>query len=136
MAAASLTYAQLGRWNEALEEAQKELSIAEEYHDVKLATYAYWNISNPYTVKRDAAKAVEYAQIAVKKAPTAADKLWAETLPRSQSARGSRSPGVAARKVDSGQFAPGQAFVRLYLGEAYWRNGQLDDAEQTLRQGS
>jgi tetratricopeptide (TPR) repeat protein len=36
---------------------------------------------------------------------------------------------------DATQFAPGQALIACALGEAYWRVGQVDDAERTLQKG-
>src|SRR5262249_48700247 len=36
---------------------------------------------------------------------------------------------------DASGFVAGQVFSRMYLGEAYWRAGQLNDAERAVRSG-
>jgi tetratricopeptide (TPR) repeat protein len=131
-AAASMTYVFLGRWDEAVEEARKELTIAEEYHDDSLVAYANFNMSNAYTAKGDAAKAVEYGQIAFEKAPTPADALWAQTwlgwawCRAGRAREGGDLLTSLLPMYDAGQFVYGQVFIRMFLSEAYWRTGQLD----------
>jgi tetratricopeptide (TPR) repeat protein len=140
-AAASCAYTWLGRFDEAVEEARRELRITEEYRDDSLVSFAYWNLSIPYLFKSDVAKAIEYAQIASEKAPTLADKVWAQTflgwaLCRTDRARESTDLlAPLAPMYDATQFAPGQALIACALGEAYWRVGQIDDAERTLEKG-
>ena len=46
---ASRAYACLGRWDEAVEEAQKALSVAEEFSDNSLISFVAWNLSIAYT---------------------------------------------------------------------------------------
>jgi predicted ATPase len=75
---ASRAYACLGRWDEAVEEAQKALSVAENFSDYSLISFVAWNLSIAYSWKGDLARAVEYGELAVQKAPTPGDKAWAQ----------------------------------------------------------
>jgi class 3 adenylate cyclase/tetratricopeptide (TPR) repeat protein len=141
LAASSWTYSYLGRCDEAVEEALKELALAEKYHDNSLASFAYWNMSLAYTCKGDFAKAIERAEMAVQKAPTPAGKIWAQTHLAWAWCRAGRAldavellTSLVPNYDDSG-FVGGQIFSRVYLGEAYWRAGQLNDAERTLLSG-
>ena len=74
LSVASRAYSYLGRWDEAVEEGQKALSVAEEFSDNSLISWSAWNLSIAYTWKGDLARAVEYGELAVQKAPTPADK--------------------------------------------------------------
>jgi tetratricopeptide (TPR) repeat protein len=75
----SVAFACLGRWDEALEEARQGLKVAEEYSDNSLISFSALQLVNTYAWKRDIKKAVEYAEMALQKAPTPADKLWAQS---------------------------------------------------------
>ena len=55
---ASRVYGCLGRWEEAVEEAQKAVSIAEELSDNSLISWSAWNLSVAYSWKGDAARAI------------------------------------------------------------------------------
>jgi len=78
LCAASRAYACLGRWDEAVEEGKKALSVAEEFSDNSLISFVVWNLSIAYTWKGDLARAVECGELAVQKAPTPGDKAWAQ----------------------------------------------------------
>jgi len=75
---ASFTYYFLGRWDLAIEEGKQAPRIAEEYSDNSLISFALWIISIAYTGKWDLDRAIEYGDLAIQKAPTPADKLWAQ----------------------------------------------------------
>jgi len=141
LAGASAAYSWTGHCREAVIEAQKEISAAEDYHDTSLGTFAYFIASIAYACKGDFTKAIEHAEIAVEKAPTLADKIWAQTFLGFAWCRGGQSLKAAdllAALVpiyDATQFAAAQVLARAYLGESYWRAGQFDLAEQTLQKG-
>jgi class 3 adenylate cyclase/tetratricopeptide (TPR) repeat protein len=141
LAAASAAYSWTGHSREAVTEAQKEISLAEDYHDASLATFAYFIGSIAYACKGDFAKAIEHAETAVEKAPTLADKIWAQTFLGFALCRGGQALKAADMLAtlvpiyDATQFAAAQVFARAYLGESYWHAGQLDLAEQTLQKG-
>jgi tetratricopeptide (TPR) repeat protein len=140
-AAASATYSWRGWWAEAVEEAQKELRLAEEYQDLSLVSFAQMITWIAYSWKGDAAQAIEHAQIAVEKAPTFGDKVFAQTylgiaLCRADRAREAADLlGPILPLYEATQWVPGQVFVRAYRGEAYLLLGELDDAEQTVQKG-
>ena len=52
LSVASRAYASLGRWDEAVEEAQKALSVAEEFSDNSLISFVAWNLSIVYSLER------------------------------------------------------------------------------------
>ena len=53
LSVASRAYSYLGRWDEAVEEGQKALSVAEEFSDNSLISFAAWNLSIAYNWKGD-----------------------------------------------------------------------------------
>ena len=68
----------LGRWEEAVEEAQKALKIAEESADNSLVVFAAWTLSMAYTWRGDLDRGVQYGELALQKAVTPADRAWAQ----------------------------------------------------------
>ena len=113
--------------------------LAEEYSDKSLVSFALWNMSIAYTYKGDLANAVERAEMAVKKAPTLADKVWAQTqfgfasCRRDQTHEAAELLASLAPMYDATQFIPGQVFNTTYLVEAYWRAGDIDAAQLTVQ---
>jgi tetratricopeptide (TPR) repeat protein len=65
----------LGRWAEAAKIGKKALSVAEEYSDNSLITFASWNISINYGWEFDIVQAIEYGEMALEKAQTHGDIL-------------------------------------------------------------
>ena len=70
LTAASRSYSYLGQWDAALGQAEKALSVAEEFSDSSLISFLNWNLSIAYTMKGDLPRAIECAELAVKKAET------------------------------------------------------------------
>ena len=140
-AAGSWACSLLGRFDKGVEQARQELMLAEEYSDNSLVSFAHWNMSIAYTYKGDLTNAVEQAELAVKKAPTLADKVWAQTQFGFASCRRDKTRTAAellaslAPMYDATQFIPGQVFNTTYLVEAYWRSGNIDAAELTAQRG-
>jgi tetratricopeptide (TPR) repeat protein len=140
-AAASWAYSCMGHYAEALQQARTEATVAEKYHDNSLVAFANWNAALAHTYHGDCAKAIEHAEIAVEKAPTPADKVWAQTHLGFAWGRGDRARDGAdllaslAPIYDAIPFVLGQMFATTYLGEAYWRAGQHDAAQRTLQKG-
>jgi tetratricopeptide (TPR) repeat protein len=140
-AAASWAYSSMGRFSEALTQAQSEISVAEEYHDNSLAAFAYWIAGIAYIYKSDFAKAIEHCEIAVEKAPTLADKAWGQTFLAFAWCRSGQARKAAdllaplVQAYEATQVVVAQVMAITLLGEAYWRSGQLDLAEWTLQKG-
>jgi len=131
----------LGRWNEAVEEAQKALSVAEEFSDNSLISWSAWNLSIAYTWKGDLARAVEYGELAVQKAPTHADKAWAQrSLGWALCRAGEPNRGIELLTAvlpifRAGGFMACEIPLTCYLGEGYWLAGEDDKARHTLEEG-
>lgn len=141
LAAASYTLSCMGRCAEALQQARSEAEIADQYHDNSLVAFANRNAALAHTYNGEFAKAIEHAEVAIEKAPTPADKLWAQTYVGFAWCRGGRARDGAellaslAPIYDASRFVLGQTMNTTYLGEAYWRAGQYDAAQRTLQKG-
>jgi len=70
---ASLCHTMLGRWDEAMKEAGKALSLAKEHSDDSLISFACYCICILYTGKGELHQAIEYGEMAVERASTPAD---------------------------------------------------------------
>ena len=130
----------LGRWNEAVEEAEKALKVAEESSDHSLIALAVWTLSMAYTWKGDLDRAVEYGELALQKAPTPADKSWAQrglgwALCRTgDTERGIELLTTALKTFRAGRWMPGVIPTMCTLGGGYWLAGKDDKATQTLEE--
>jgi tetratricopeptide (TPR) repeat protein len=138
---ASRAYVCLGRWDEAVEEAQKALSVAEEFSDNSMISFVAWNLSIAYTWKGDLARAVEYGELTVQKAPTPADKAWGQrSLGWAWCRSGDTTRGIELLTpllpiFQAGGFKSMEITLRCFLGEGYWLAGEDDKARQMLEKG-
>ncbi len=141
LSVASRAYACLGRWDEAVEEAQKALSVAEEFSDNSLISFVAWNLSIVYTWKGDLTRAVEYGELAVQKAPTPGDKAWAQrSLGWALCRAGEPERGIELLTAvlpifRAGRFMASEIDLTCYLGEGYWLAGEDEKARQMLEEG-
>jgi len=84
------------------------------------------------------ALAVEYGELGLKKAPTPGDKAWAQGVlawamcRAGEPRRGSEILAQIVPVMRAVRFAWAEIIFRLFLGEAYWRAGDYDQAKQTL----
>jgi tetratricopeptide (TPR) repeat protein len=140
LAAASWAYSYLGQWERAVEEGQAELSVGEKFSDNSVISFAAWNLSIAYTYKGDLGRALEYAALAVEKAPTPADKAWAQCFlawawcRAGEPHRGIEILAQGVSIMRAGRFVAAQNLFQLFLGEAFWRAGQYSDARQALEE--
>jgi tetratricopeptide (TPR) repeat protein len=141
LSVASRAYACLGRWDEAVEEAQKALSVAQEFSDNSLISFVAWNLSIAYTWKGDLARAVEYGELAVQKAPTHADKAWAQrSLGWALCRAGEPNRGIellitVLPIIQAGRFITAEIPLTCFLGEGHWLSGEDEQARQKLEEG-
>ena len=140
LTAASWACTFLGRWEDAVAEGQKALRAGEEYADSSAISFAALILSLVYTSRNDLGQALEYAELAVQKAPTPGDKAWSQaTLAWVWCRRGAPYRGVEtlAQRVSMMRavgLVPIELFYALYLGEGYWRAGEYAKATQTFRE--
>jgi tetratricopeptide (TPR) repeat protein len=138
---ASRACSSLGRWAEAAKIGKKALSVAEEYSDNSLITFASFNISINYGWEFDIVRAIEYGELAIEKAQTHGDMAWAQ-----------RSLGWALCRAEKhkkgiellvnvlptfgvGQYLSGETDLLCFLGEGYFLAGDEHKARQTLEKG-
>ena len=130
----------LGRWEEAMEEAQNALKVAEESSDNSLVIFATWTLSTAYTWRGDLGRGVEYGELALQKAVTPADKAWAQrglgwALCRAGEAdRGIELLTAALAIVRPSHHMPTEIPTTCILGAGYWLAGEDDKARQTLEE--
>ena len=141
LCAASRAYSYLGRWEEAEEESQKALSVAEEFSDNSLISNVARDLSIAYTWKGDLGQAVEYGELAVQKAPTPMDKAWAQRslgwawCRAGQPNRGIELLTAVLPMLRGGRFIAAEIVLMCFLGEGYFLAGEDDKARETLEEG-
>jgi len=74
---ASIAYAHLGQWDEAIANGKEGLEIAQRRSDNSVSSFASSFLIIALILKGDLKAAVEYGELALEKAPTAADRAWA-----------------------------------------------------------
>jgi tetratricopeptide (TPR) repeat protein len=139
--AALWAYTFLGRWDEAVEEGQAALRTAEEFSDGGLTSFAASSICLAYSTQGDQGQAIKYGELAVQKAPTPAEKFWAQGFLALAWCRA----GEAHRGIESlinivstqriARFKFGEIGFMGCLGEGYWLAGEYDKAMQTFQEG-
>jgi tetratricopeptide (TPR) repeat protein len=141
LCAASRACICLGSWDEAAEEAQKAVKVAEEFSDHSLIAFATWTLSMTYIWKGDLGRAVEHGELALQKAPTPADKGWAQRgLALAWCRAGEPNKGIELLSATlttfrAGHWMPGIIPTTCTLGEGYWLAGEGDKARKTLKEG-
>jgi tetratricopeptide (TPR) repeat protein len=130
----------LGRWAEAAKIGKKALSVAEEYSDNSLITFASWNISINYGWEFDIVRAIEYGELAIEKAQTHADMAWAQrSLGWALCRAGKHKKGIellvnVLPSFGTGQFLSNETDLLCFLGEGYFLAGDEHKARQTLEE--
>jgi tetratricopeptide (TPR) repeat protein len=115
--------------------------VAEEFSDNSLISFAASIISFALNSKGDLIRAIEYGEMAVHKATTPADKVWAQGFlawARCRSGEAHKSIEILAQIVSTqkaGRFRMGETGYTVELGEAYWLAENYDMATQTLQTG-
>jgi class 3 adenylate cyclase/tetratricopeptide (TPR) repeat protein/ribosomal protein L40E len=130
----------LGRWDQAVEEAQNALKVAEESSDKSLVVFAAWTLSMAYVWRGELGRGIEYGELASQKAVTPADKAWAQrglgwALCRAGEAnRGIELLTAALAIVGPSRHMPTEIATTCILGASYWLAGEDDKARQTLEE--
>jgi class 3 adenylate cyclase/tetratricopeptide (TPR) repeat protein len=141
LSAASRACSYLGRWDEAVEECKKALSVAEKFSDNSLISWSASNLSIAYAWKGDLARAVECGELAVQKAPTPVDKTLAQrSLGWAWCRSGKTTRGIELLTMvlpifRAGRYIATEIPLTCFLGEGYWLAGEDDKARQALEKG-
>jgi len=135
----SAAYTLLGRWDEGVKDGEIARKAADEHCDNSLSSFANWVTSRCYNHKGDMARAIEFAEMAVKKASSPADTLWARsTLAGAYCRAGQLEKNLddLAEAVREFRKAGSYGNVVIWgtnLGEGYLLNHQYDEARQELK---
>jgi len=138
--ATSLTFSYCGRWDEAVEEGQNALNIAQKYSDEGQISMAAFAISNAYAWKGDTSRAIEYGEMSVKKAPTPAHEAWAKcVLAWAWCSSGNPHKGIEILDTyiqifRAGGFTFGEIGFFSSLVQGYLRAEEYDKAEQAAKE--
>ena len=140
LCAAALAYAYLGRFDEGVSTGHKALAVTDQLHDTAQMSFAAWSVAFVYLCKGDLGQAIQYGTVGVEKAPTPAERAWAQGALAAVWCRSDRvreaievlAPMYA--NLRAGKFIPGERFA-LFLGEAYWRDGQYAPAQTAIEEG-
>ena len=134
---ASLGDMWMGRWTGAVAHAERGLSVAQEYDDTSLVSFALWTLGMAHAARGDLELALDAGARSVAAAPTPSDRSWAEAANGWFIARAGRpaeaipalEQAVAANR--SVRFVWGEVLANE-LAEAYLLAGRLEDARATL----
>ena len=138
--AASFAYSELGRWDEAVQEGREGLSVAERFSDNSMISFAHLTISTAYINKGDLAQGIRYGELAEHKAPTPADKVWAQAhlalawIRAGEPHRGIESLAPLVPMYRAVSYSGGEGQIMLSLSEGYWLTGEYDKARQMLEE--
>ncbi|UCD88757.1 MAG: hypothetical protein JSW04_09835, partial [Desulfobacterales bacterium] len=141
LTAASRAYICLGRWDEAIEEAQKAMKVAEEHLDNSLIVFSTWTLVMAYTWKGDLNQAISYGEQAFQKASTPADKAWAgRGLGWALCRMGNTNKGVELLasilpNVKISNHLPTIIPTICFMGAGYWLAGEKEKAKIKLKEG-
>ena len=136
----SWAYSCLSRYDEALNQAHKTLKVSEEYLNNGLISFAAFIISIAHLYKGEYDRSIKYGDLAVQKAPTIAEKVWAQTfygwsLCRAGKVRqGVELLASLVPMYGATGFLPGEIILTLHLCEGYWLSGEYGKARQTLEE--
>jgi tetratricopeptide (TPR) repeat protein len=136
---ASLALSWLGRWDEAVTEAEKAFRVGSQFADNSVIAFAAFVLSYAYTAKGDLRQGIAFGEMAVAKAPTTGDKVWSQSFlswawcRAGQPERGVEFLVQAVAMQRAARFIWSEVCA-LKLGEAYWRLGDPEKANQTLEE--
>jgi class 3 adenylate cyclase/tetratricopeptide (TPR) repeat protein len=131
----------LDRWDEAIENGLEALKAAEEFSDNSMIAFAACTMSQTYCLKGELDQAIEYGELALQKALTPADKIFAQGfLAMAWCRTGKLHQGIEALEEvaalhQTGRFRFGEVGYTVMLGEGYFLAGKVDKAIRTLHGG-
>jgi tetratricopeptide (TPR) repeat protein len=136
--ASTWTSAQWGAWTTAIAEGETSLRLGEEHANNSLIAFSAMVLCITYTGQGQLNQALAYGDLALQKAPTPGEALWATIALGHAWARTGRAEQAAetlaaiAPVCEAAQVVFVWLWTLTILGEAYWRAGRPDEARQTL----
>ncbi len=135
----SLASAYLGRWDDAVQEAEKALRLGEEFADHGVLSFANLTLANAYLYQGDVARGLEHAEVAFEQAPTPADRVFTQGwLGWALCRTGDPHRGIAMLeqvvKIQREARFVLSEHCATFLGEGYWLAGDDEKATHTLRE--
>jgi len=135
--ASSQTCGYMGRWDDALGFAEKALTVAEEYSDNTLVSFALFCKAWIYTFEGDLDQAVKNGELSLKRALTPMNRTAAEVILAwawSRAGLPKKAIEVLAPLVElmqAGNYVWGEIGARAVLCEGYLLAGEHEKARQT-----
>jgi tetratricopeptide (TPR) repeat protein len=137
-ASAAMAYSQRGWWEKAVEECRECLRVGAEYHDDSVTAFTAFVLCETYTAQGSLEQAEEFGELALRTAPTPADRVWSQSYLGGAWCRSGRAEETVEALAplvplyEATRFPFGVLFNGLYLGEAYWAVGRAAEAISTL----
>jgi class 3 adenylate cyclase/tetratricopeptide (TPR) repeat protein len=138
LGATALAFSKVGRWDDALKIGMAGLEAAENNSNDSLISHAAFAISLSNSLKGDLDNALKFADMALDKAPTIGDSVYAQTcLAWALSRRGELEKAIELGKslipmYQFVQFVPGEVWITFILGEAQYLSKAYDEATQIV----
>jgi tetratricopeptide (TPR) repeat protein len=139
MSATSMAYSQMGQWDHAIKDGHEGLKVAEEYSNNSLASFAAFAIALANILENKPRQALDFAELAVQKAPTIGDKVFSQSgLSWALCRSGEALKGVALGTelipmFQAVRFVPGEIWETVILGEGFFLTGEYVKATQTIK---
>jgi len=139
MSATAMAYSQIGQWEQAKKDGHEGLKVAEKYSNYSLVSFAAFAIALAHILENNPRQALEFAELAVQKAPTIGDKVFSQcglswALLRSGEAHKVVALGAElVAMLQAVRFVPGEIWETAILGEGFFLTGEYDKATQTLK---
>jgi tetratricopeptide (TPR) repeat protein len=130
----------IGRWKEAVEEGHHALRVAEEYENQSLISWSAMIMSDVHTWSWDTSQGLEYGKMAVEKAPTPVDKVWAQSflafawIRTGEPDRGIKVLEKLLPMARATRYAFGEIYISTMLSEGYCSAGHFDRASKVLEE--
>jgi len=136
----AIAYTGFGQWDKAIDEGQKAMKISQEYSDNSMISWAAYILTIIHSGKGDFARATEYGQLGVEKAPTLADKVWAQSaLSWAWCRAGEPDKGIEfletyVEMARASRMMPGLLNGMTWLAEAYCLMGEYAKGRQAAEE--
>jgi tetratricopeptide (TPR) repeat protein len=133
---ASLAYSYLGRWEEALRDGREVMNLGQEYSDDSLMSEGAFTVCVACTFKGDLDRAIEYGDLAARKAPTPLDSVMSQAAlawamcRRGESERSIHTLAELVQAFRSGGLVTFETIWSPLLAEGYLIAGEYNKSRE------